>query len=113
MFRMFSALFGAISALFNSIVGLTDTVDKGIGMLDRFVTDEAEKQSLRSDFEVALFEETFEAEYAKKLDLARAGITAYIGQSNERAEGFHAAMADLQAVVEKRQASRKSKEDRL
>ena len=94
--------FAAIAALLQSLIGLTEQIDQGIGMLDVAVKDAAKRQKIRSAVDMKDYAKDYAKQYAKRVATSDAEIAAFRAQSPEHAASYDEAYNEAILAINKR-----------
>lgn len=100
----FAAVLGTIQTTANTVTATVDAANKGIGMLNKLVSDASARQAARSDYDMAIFVKTLHQEKTQELTESRLRIDQYIQQSPRHAELYAAAFNELATIAEKHKA---------
>jgi hypothetical protein len=89
------AVFGAVMSSADAVTNTLGTVNEGIGMLNRSVSDAASNQAVRSEYDKKVFKATVRQDKAKELAVSRLEIKKFCGQSDDHEALFAAAFDEL------------------
>lgn len=89
------AVFGAVVSSADAVTNTLSAANQGIGMLNRSVSDAAENQVVRSEYDKKLFKATVRQDKAKELATSRLEIKQFMGQSADHAALYEAAFDEL------------------
>ena len=93
------ALFGALSALMMSIIGLLKTADKAVEMLDVATTDAKVRQAVRSKVDRSVYAKRYVRDAAMKEHEADQRIQEYTDRSPQHKAEFQAIYNRLMAAA--------------
>jgi hypothetical protein len=93
------SLFATVSAIGTATTSLFDTANDGVGMLNRYVGDAAEKQRIASDYELATFEEKLLDEVTLDEAKRTREIKVFFAEDAENRGAFETAHARIKAAV--------------
>lgn len=94
-----AALMGTVQTTALTITNTLDAANKGVGMLNKLVTDASGRQEVRSKLDNKIFEATLHQEKAMELTESRRRIDDYIVKSPRHKELYQAAFDELAAVL--------------
>lgn len=104
-----SAVLGMVQSTAQTITNSLNAVNDGVEMINNAVSDAAERQQIRSDNDMAMYESVYIAEKALELDQSRDHIRSYISQSEQHKSGYESALTELQQAVAQRKSKRGKK----
>lgn len=93
------SVFATVSAIGTATTSLFDTANDGIGMLNRYVGDAAEKQRITSDYELATFEEKLLDDYSMDEAKRNREMKTFIAEDPDNGTLLQTAHARIQAAV--------------
>lgn len=91
----FGAILGAVQTSATTITASLDAANAAVGMLNKFVTDAADRQQVRSKLDGAIYEKTLLQEKAQQLTESRLQVLNYCKQSAEHEQQYQAAFDEL------------------
>lgn len=89
------AVFGAVVSSADAVTNTLGAVNASIGMLNRSVTDAAENQVVRSNYDKKVFSATVRQEKARELTSSRLEIKKFMAQSEDHEDLFALAFDEL------------------
>lgn len=89
------AVFGAVVSSADAVTNTLGTVNASIGMLNRSVTDAADNQAVRSNYDKKVFAATVRQDKARELTTSRVEIKKFMGQSADHEQLFALAFDEL------------------
>lgn len=94
------SIFGAITTTANTFSNSLDAVNNGVGMLNKMVTDAAQRQSIDSKLDMANYKKL--AIQTKSQDLATSRLQAktWMAQSPDHASMYEQAFSELNSLFE-------------
>lgn len=95
----FGAILGTVQTTANTVSNTLDAANKGVGMLNKLVSDAAARQDTRSKLDSAIFSATLHQEKAKELAESRRSIDEYIAQSARHKELYESAYNELADIL--------------
>lgn len=96
------SLFATISAIGTATTSLFDTANDGVGMLNRYVGDAAEKQRITSDYELATFEEKLLDDYSVEEAKRNREMRTFVAEDPDNRVLLETAHSRIKAAVEAR-----------
>jgi hypothetical protein len=97
---------GAITSIASSVGALFETTNKGISMLHRAVDTAAEKQSIGTDYDLAVYETNLHKAVSIEQARQNAEIKAFLTEKPENAQLFESSFNDIGALVAARRQAR-------
>lgn len=94
------AVFGTINEAATSVSSLFGTATKSINMLNRFVSDAAEKQVLRSIVDTHAFKKSLIEEKTMETAMRKLEVKSFCSQSQHHAELYQATYDEFAALFE-------------
>ena len=94
----FGAVLGSVEAAAATVTSTLDTATKAVGMLNRFVSDAADKQNLRSKVDMHEFKTVLVEQKAMEEALRKKGIEEFCKDSTN-SKHYQAAYDRLAAIV--------------
>jgi hypothetical protein len=92
-------VFGAVGTAANAVSSVLQTTVASVAMLDKFVSDAAERQRERAVADMAIFRNTLLSEKSQELAEHRKHVLEYCRQSTEHEQLYQAAYTELGAVM--------------
>lgn len=96
------SLFGAINSAATSVSSVFDTTTKGINMANKYVSDAAEKQHIRSVVDMHDYAERLAEEKAMEETLRKKEIIEFTKVSDENHQLFNESYNRIKSLIEKR-----------
>lgn len=93
------SIFAAISATANTAVTVVNAADKAVNTLTRAVDDMSRRQQVRSKWDQATYESSYELEKTKEIVQQRVEITQWCAEEEGRDELFQSTLESLRAKV--------------
>lgn len=97
----FGAILGAVQTTASTFTNTLQAANAGVGMLNKFVADAAEKQAVRSVLDNAIFSKTLHQEKAKELTESRLEVISYCKQSSDHKTQYESAFNELADLLPK------------
>lgn len=95
----FGAILGAVQTSATTLTSSLDAANSAVGMLNKFVTDAANRQNVRSKLDNAIFEKTLHQEKAQELTESRLQVLNYCKQSAEHEQHYQSAFNELAELL--------------
>lgn len=95
----FASVLGAVQTSANTITSTLNAVNAAVGMANKFVSDAAERQGVRSTLDNAIFTKTLHQEKAQELTESRLAVLQYTKQSAQHAEHYTTAYNELASLL--------------
>lgn len=96
------SIFGTITSAAGAITSLFDTGASSVSMLNKYVSDAAEKQRIASDYDLATFEDTLVRSIATETAKADRELSVFFKEDPENRTLYQAAHERIRAAVELR-----------
>ena len=93
------SIFAAIQATANTTVSVVNAVNDSVSMVNRTVSDATRRQIIRSKWDQATYEASYELEKTKEIVQQKQEITDWIGDNKELASTFQSTLETLRAKV--------------
>lgn len=93
------SLFGAVNSAATSVGSVFDTTNRAIGMANKFVTDMADKQDIRSIVDMHDFKEKLTEEKSMEETLRKKTISEFCKAEPENKEMFETAYNRISALL--------------
>lgn len=93
------AIMGTVTTTAQTVTSTIDAANKGVGMLNKMVSDAAERQQTRSVLDNHIYTATLHQEKAKELTESRRTVDEYIKQSPRHAELYSSAFNELASIL--------------
>lgn len=93
------SIFAAIQSTANTAVTVVSAVDKAVNTLTTAVDDMARRQQVRSKWDQANYESSYELEKTKEIVQQRVEITKWCAEEDGRTELFQKTLEELRAKV--------------
>ena len=90
-----ASVLAAVQTTANTATGALNAVNSAVGMANKFVTDAAHRQDVRSKLDNAIFTKTLHQEKAQELAASRLAIEDFAKQSKEHAAQYQSAYDEL------------------
>lgn len=100
-----AAVLGTVQTTAHTITSTLDAANKSVGMLNKLVSDAAQRQDVRSKLDMAIFTATVHQEKAKELTESRIDVDTYIAKSERHASLYQSAYDELAAILRPAQAA--------
>lgn len=94
-----AAILGTVQTTAHTITSTLDAANKGVGMLNKLVSDASSRQNVRSELDNHIFQATLHQEKAQELTESRRRVDDYINQSARHKELYSAAFDELATVL--------------
>ena len=94
-----SAIMGTVQTTAHTVSNTIGAVNQSVGMLNKLVSDAAERQTVRSTLDNAIFVKTLHQEKAKELTESRIGVKKFMAQSQEHASMYESAFNELASIL--------------
>lgn len=95
----FGAVLATVQSTADTITSTLDAANSAVGMLNKTVTDAAQRQKVRSVLDMAIFSKTLHQEKAKELADSRVELLKYMEQSSEHRSNYEKAFEELEALM--------------
>lgn len=95
----FGAVLATVQTTANTLTNTVSAVNSAVGMVNKFVTDAADRQAVRSKLDTAIFEKTLHQEKAQELAISRLTQKEFMKQSADHAEMYQAAYEELGLIL--------------
>lgn len=89
------AILGTVQTTAATLTSTLDAAQSAVGMLNKTVTDAANRQKIRSTLDMAIFEKTLHQEKAQQLAQSRLDMQAFMATSQDHQVQYDAAFAEL------------------
>lgn len=93
------AIMGTVQTTANTISNTIGAANSAIGMLNKSVSDAAERQAIRSTLDNAIFTKTLHQEKAKELTESRLQVKQFMAQSEDHASMYQKSFEELEAIL--------------
>lgn len=93
------SIFAAISATANTAVTVVNAADKAVNTLTRVVDDMSRRQIIRSKWDQATYESSYELEKTKEIVQQKIEITKWCAEEEGRDELFQSTLESLRTRV--------------
>ena len=95
----FGSILAAVQTTANTATSAVTAINSAVGMANKFVTDAALRQNVRSKLDNAIFERTFHQQKAQELAESRIQMESYIKQSETHAKHYQQAYNELASLM--------------
>lgn len=95
----FGAVLATVQTTANTVTNTLQAANSAVGMLNKFVSDAATRQDVRSKLDNAIFEKTLHQEKAQQLSLSRMQVLEFCKQSPAHESTFKAAYDELADIL--------------
>lgn len=99
-----AAILGTVRTSALTVTSTLDAVNKSAGMLNKAVSDAANRQEVRSKLDNAIFEKTLHQEKAQELTESRRRVEEYVKRSPRHAQLYQEAYDELATILKPVQA---------
>lgn len=96
----FGAILASVQTTANTFTNTLQAANAGVGMLNKFVADAAEKQAVRSTLDNAIFAKTLHQEKAQELTQSRLQVKEFCKQSKDHADFYESAYNELAEILQ-------------
>ena len=94
-----ASVLAAVQTTANTATGALNAVNSAVGMANKYVTDAAQRQEVRSKLDMAIFERTLHQEKAQELAASRLAIQEFAKQSATHAQAYQQAYDELASIL--------------
>lgn len=94
-----ASVLAAVQTTANTATGALNAVNSAVGMANKYVTDAAQRQEVRSKLDMAIFERTLHQEKAQELAQSRINMENFAKQSAAHAAMYQQAYDELAAII--------------
>lgn len=94
-----ASVLAAVQTTANTATGALNAVNSAVGMANKFVTDAAQRQEVRSKLDMAIFERTLHQEKAQELATSRLAMEDFAKQSTAHAQAYQQAYDELASIL--------------
>jgi hypothetical protein len=94
-----SAIMGTVQTTAHTVSNTIGAVNQAVGMLNKSVSDAAERQTVSSTLNNAIFVKTLHQEKAKELTESRIGVKKYMSQSEDHRTMYESSFNELAAIL--------------
>lgn len=95
----FGAVLATVQTTANTVTNTLQAANSAVGMLNKFVSDAAQRQDVRSKLDNAIFEKTLHQEKAQELTASRLQVLEFCKQSADHATHYQAAYDELAELL--------------
>lgn len=95
----FGSILGAVQTSAVTITSTLDAANNAVGMLNRYVSDAAKRQDVRSKLDNAIFEKTLHQEKAQELAESRLAVLQYTKTSKDHEQHYQSAYDELATLL--------------
>lgn len=93
------SILAAVQTTANTATGALTAINSAVGMANKFVTDAALRQDVRSKLDNAIFEKTLHQEKSQELAESRIQMEAFAKQSEAHAKHYQLAYDELASLL--------------
>lgn len=93
------SILGAIQTTANTVTASLNAVNEGVGMVNKTVSNAAQRQEVRSKLDSAIFEKTLHQEKAMELTESRMVIRDYRKKSDDHSSMYETAYSELHELL--------------
>lgn len=94
-----ASVLAAVQTTANTATGALNAVNSAVGMANKFVTDAAHRQDVRSKLDNAIFEKTLHQEKAQELAQSRMQMEEFAKQSAAHQQHYQQAYDELASIL--------------
>ena len=102
--KALGAIMGTVTTTANTVTSTIDAANKGVGMLNKMVSDAADRQQTRSVLDNHIYTATLHQEKAKELTESRLEVKKFMSQSDDHADMYQTSFQELASILNPTQA---------
>ena len=95
----FGAVLATVQTTANTLTNTVSAINSAVGMANKFVTDAADRQVIRSKLDTAIFEKTLHQEKAQELAISRLTQKQFMAQSADHEQMYQSAFEELSSIL--------------
>ena len=100
------ALFGAVTTMADTISNTVGALNDGVEMINKTISDASERQKIRSETDMAVFERLYHLEATQRVQEFQDTLEDWMDSRDGRREKYKSTFDQLQKAIEDRRQKR-------